>query len=43
MPSTYILDHQGRLIHTVVGAKEWDSDEAKAALLPLIEQAAAAR
>ena len=43
MPSTYILDHQGRLIHTVVGAKEWDSDEAKAALLPLIEQAATAR
>ncbi len=39
LPSTFIVDHQGRKVAQLLGDAEWDSDEAIALLEPLIDAA----
>jgi len=41
LPSTYLIDPNGRLIGAVVGARDWHRAEAKALIAGLLRQAAA--
>jgi peroxiredoxin len=38
LPSTYLIDPDGRLIGAVIGAREWYRDEAKALIAGLLRQ-----
>lgn len=38
MPSSFLLDSEGKLIETIVGAREWDHPENVKALQALIDQ-----
>jgi peroxiredoxin len=41
LPTTYLIDPEGRLIGAAVGGREWSSTEAKALIAGLLRQAAA--
>ena len=41
MPTTFIIDHNGRQVAKLVGAAAWDSEAALSHLIPLVEQAEA--
>jgi thiol-disulfide isomerase/thioredoxin len=41
MPTTFIIDHHGKLVAKLVGAAAWDSEAALSQILPLVDQAAA--
>jgi thiol-disulfide isomerase/thioredoxin len=43
LPTTMLIDHDGRIVAQLVGPAEWDSDEALEAVLPLGEAAGQAR
>jgi thiol-disulfide isomerase/thioredoxin len=41
MPTTFIIDHHGKLVAKLVGGAAWDSEAALSQILPLVDQAAA--
>jgi len=41
LPTTFLIDHRGDVVAQLVGEAQWDGDEALAAILPLVEAAAA--
>jgi len=43
LPTTLLIDYRGKVVAQLVGTADWDSPEALAAILPLAEQARAAR
>ena len=38
MPSTMVVDKQGRLVTFMIGAKQWDSEEIVNLIMPLLEE-----
>lgn len=43
LPTTLLIDHRGKVVAQLVGTAEWDSEAALAAILPLAQEARAAR
>jgi hypothetical protein len=38
LPTTYLLDREGQIIGQVIGARAWDSEDAKAYFRQLLTQ-----
>ncbi len=41
LPTTFLVDHRGNVVAQLVGEAQWDTDEALAVIMPLVEAAVA--